>query len=29
MRYLLIAGEGAPLFVHARCEDELLAKGEL
>ncbi len=29
MRYLLLAGEEPPLFVHARCEDELLAKAEL
>jgi len=29
MRYLLIPGQGAPLFVHSRCEDELLAKAEL
>lgn len=29
MRYLLIPGQGNPLFVHARCEDELLAKAEL
>lgn len=29
MRYLLIPGQGPPLFVHSRCEDELLAKAEL
>jgi hypothetical protein len=29
MRYLLIPGQGRPLFVHSRCEDELLAKAEL
>ena len=29
MRYLLIPGEGPPLFIHSRCEDQLLAKAEL
>ena len=29
MRYLLVEGEGSPVFVHSRCEDELLAKAEL
>ena len=29
MEYLLVPGEGAPLRVHSRCEDELLAKAEL
>jgi hypothetical protein len=29
MRYLLIPGQSLPLFVHSRCEDELLAKAEL
>ena len=29
MRYLLIQGEGTPIFLHSRCEDELLAKAEL
>ena len=29
MQFLLIPGEGAPLRVHSRCEDELLAKAEL
>jgi hypothetical protein len=29
VRYLLVAGSGAPLFVHSRCEDELLARAEL
>ena len=29
MRYLLVDGDLPPLFVHARCEDELLAKAEL
>ena len=29
MRYLLLDGNRPPLFVHARCEDELLVKAEL
>ncbi len=29
MEYLLVPGEGPPLRVHSRCEDELLAKAEL
>ena len=29
MEYVLIPGEGPPLRVHSRCEDELLAKAEL
>jgi hypothetical protein len=29
MRYLLVAGEGPPLFIHSRCEDGLLARAEL
>ncbi len=29
MEYLLVPGEGQPLRVHSRCEDELLAKAEL
>ncbi len=29
MEYLLIPGDGPPLRVHSRCEDELLAKAEL
>ena len=28
-QYLLVPGEGQPLRVHSRCEDELLAKAEL
>ncbi len=29
MRYVLVSGDGPPLQVHSRCEDELLAKAEL
>ena len=29
MQYILVEGEGPPLQVHSRCEDELLAKAEL
>ena len=29
MQFILVPGEGAPLWVHSRCEDELLAKAEL
>jgi len=29
MRYLLVEGEGPPVFLHSRCEDALLAKAEL
>ena len=29
MEYLLVPGEGPPLRIHSRCEDELLAKAEL
>ena len=29
MRFLLQEGTSPPVFVHSRCEDELLAKAEL